>query len=317
MIPNPLVIAILAAASLSNPPVPPDFNQDLDEARNAARAHRYERVIELLEPYNAIRNPEIRYATAAEIGRAYFHLGRYQEAHEAFRQAVRVRPQRAETAVYLEATSFLLGDRVQALTIFEELLKGGARDLYLAVTLPGEKRFLADPGVQTLLERYAIPIALDPQSGSLGGIGLGAARDEVVASFSVPLDPGNRRSLSASAGPATIWGFAFDTGGRLAEIVVQVQNLERYTPYRLTLAGQPDWVASPAATVAALGPADKILASVPGQLAMEWHNEGARLRFDFAEARAPRPPDIPEGSAVAQVIRLTNADPSSPDRMQP
>jgi hypothetical protein len=85
----------------------------------------------------------------------------------------------------------------------------------------------------------------------------------------------------------------------------------------LILAGKPGWVATPAATVAWLGPADEVLAGAPGQLAMEWRNGEARLRVEFAESRAPQPPEIPEGTAVAQVIRLTDDGTSSPDRMPP
>ena len=112
-----------------------DFASALERAREAGISHRYAEVIEILTPFNAVEDSETRYITAAEIGRAFYHLGRYREAHRAFREAVRLHPERAETAIYLEATSYLVGDTVQAYTILREILRSGARDLYLAVTL--------------------------------------------------------------------------------------------------------------------------------------------------------------------------------------
>ena len=135
-----------------------DFETALERSREAAAHHRYLEVIEILTPYNSMDDPEARYITAAEIGRAYFHLGRYSEAHSAFQEAVRLRPQRAETALYLEATSYLLGDRDQAFAIFRAVLSSGARDLYLALTLPGERRFAAEPEVQSIIEEYVVPV---------------------------------------------------------------------------------------------------------------------------------------------------------------
>ncbi len=138
-----------------------DFEAALERAREAGRQHRYDEVIELLTPFNADGDSEIRYITAAEIGRAYFHLGRYGEAHRAFREAVRLHPERAESAIYLEATSYLMGDSEQAYAILREILKSGADDLYLAVTLPGERRFLADPEVHQIIEEFSVDLTID------------------------------------------------------------------------------------------------------------------------------------------------------------
>ncbi len=148
------ILTLLLATLPSGGSTADDFEAVLERAREAALQHRYNEVIELLTPFNANDEPEIRYITAAEIGRAYFHLGRYREAHRAFREAVRLHPERAETAMYLEATAYLVGEPEQAYAILSEILKSGARDLYLAVTLPGERRFLADPRVHEIIEEF-------------------------------------------------------------------------------------------------------------------------------------------------------------------
>ena len=92
--------AVLAAGVAAG-----EFEITLAKARDAARHHRYLDVVELLTPYNSVDDPEVRYITAAEIGRAYFHLGHYHESYRAFRQAVRLRPDRVETALYLRSLS--------------------------------------------------------------------------------------------------------------------------------------------------------------------------------------------------------------------
>jgi len=128
-------------------------DQTIAQAQRLAARHRYGEVIELLAGMeSASNNPEVRYIVAAELGRAYFHLGMYPESHQRFRRAVSIHPDRAETALYLEATAYLLGDREQAFLILREVLKSGARDLYQAVTLPGERRFLGEPEVWELLD---------------------------------------------------------------------------------------------------------------------------------------------------------------------
>ena len=64
---------------------------------------------------------------------------------------MRLFPTRVESAIYLLATSYLLDDRDQAYEILRAILDSGARDLYLVMTLPGERRFAADPDVQAII----------------------------------------------------------------------------------------------------------------------------------------------------------------------
>ena len=61
-----------------------DLETALERAHEAARNHRYADVIAILTPFNAVDDPESRYITAAEIGRALFHLCDYAAANRAF-----------------------------------------------------------------------------------------------------------------------------------------------------------------------------------------------------------------------------------------
>ena len=281
-----------------------DLETALDRAHDAARSHRYSDVITILTPFNAAGDPETRYITAAEIGRAYFHLGSYRLAHRAFREAVSLHPERAETAIYLEATSYLLGEREQALAIFREILASGAKDLYLAVTLPGERQFLADPEVRSILAEHAVPLDVDPQRGSVMGVTLGEDRENVAAALSARSADPTAPTLTAHAGPAFIWGFVFDAEQRLVEIVLQAENLLRYTPYRLRFGDEVDWRATPATVTSFWGPPTEMITDEDGGVEMTWNFEGHRLALGFARPRGPGPIDVAEGVAVLRSVRL-------------
>jgi tetratricopeptide (TPR) repeat protein len=282
-----------------------DLETALDRAHEAARSHRYADVITILTPFNAAAEPETRYITAAEIGRAYFHLGNYQLAHRAFREAVSLHPERAETAIYLEATSYLLGEREQALAIFREILASGAKDLYLAVTLPGERQFLADPEVRSILAEHAVPLEVDPQHGSVMGVTLGEDREKVAAALSARSADPTAPTLTAHAGPAFIWGFVFDAEQRLVEIVLQAENLLRYTPYRLRFGDEVDWRATPATAAAMWGSPTEMTTNDDGGVEMLWDFEDHRLALGFARPRGPGPIDVAEGAAVLRSVQLT------------
>jgi tetratricopeptide (TPR) repeat protein len=281
-----------------------DFEFALERAREAALDHRYEEVIEFLTPFNAADDLEIRYITAAEIGRAYFHLGRYREAHRAFREAVRLHPERVETAIYLEATSYLVGEREQAYAILREILKSGARDLYLVVTLPGERRFLADPEVHEIIEEFSIALEVDVESAHIFGVGLGDDRGHAISALEARSSDPNAAALTASAGSALIWAFVFDAEQRLEEIVLQAENLFRYTPYRLQFGDALDWRLTPAAAIAAWGPPSHTATSQDDGMAASWDHPGHRLTLDFGRPRPPRPPGIPDGAAMLRTVRL-------------
>ena len=306
-----LLLAILPSGRLTAN----DFESALEHAREAGLSHRYDEVIELLTPYNADDNPETRYITAAEIGRAYFHLGRYGEAHRAFREAVRLHPERVETAIYLEATSYLMGNSEQAYAILREILKSGAFDLYLAVTLPGERRFLADPQVHQIIEEFSVDLEIDVEQARILGVGLGENRSDAVDKlFAKSSDP-EAPALTASAGPALIWAFVFGAEQQLEEILLQAENLYRYTPYRLKFDEKNDWSLTPAAAIASWGPPSQTAVSQEGGIAISWDYPDHRLTLDFGRPRPPRPLGLTEGAAMLRTVQFKQHSSDPADRM--
>lgn len=286
-----------------------DFHDALVRARDLAQRHQYAEAIEILTPFSNSDDLEIRYVTAAEIGRAYFHLGRYLPANRAFREAVGLHPERPETAIYLEATSYLTGDTKQALLIFEELLRGGARDLYLAVTLPGSRRFLAEPKVQALLERYAIPLEVDLREAAIMGVSLGQSHESVIQSLGATAADAQARTLTAEAGPAVIWAFGFDHQQRLSEVVLHAANLLDFTPYRLQFNEQIDWKATPAAAILAWGTPFSITTGDDRRLSMTWDFGDHHAVVDFGDPGATRPQHLPDGAAMIRILRLRQGPP--------
>ena len=309
------ILTLLLAVPPSGSLTANDFEAALERAREAGRQHRYNEVIELLTPFNANSDPEVRYITAAEIGRAYFHLGRYGEAHRAFREAVRLHPERAESAIYLEATSYLTGDSEQAYAILREILQSGARDLYLAVTLPGERRFLADPEVHQIIEKSSVDLAIDVEGARVLGVGLGESRSDVVDKLKARSSDPEATALTASAGPALIWAFVFDTDQQLDEILLQAENLYRYTPYRLRFDDKTNWNLSPAAAIASWGPPSHTAASQEDGIAVSWDYPGHRLTLDFGRPRPPRPLGMAEGAAMLRTVQFTRQTSDPADRM--
>jgi tetratricopeptide (TPR) repeat protein len=291
-----------------------DFETVLERAREAAIHHRYVQVIELLTPFNAVNDPETRYITAAEIGRAHFHLGRYHEAHNAFRQAVRLRPDRAETAIYLEATSYLMGEKDQAYAILREILASGARDLYLAMTLPGERSFAVDPVVEAIIAEFAVPLEVDFERARILGLSLGDHREVAIEKLGLEASSTDARTLTATAGPMLIWAFAFDDRQKLVDILLQSENLLRYTPYRLRTDCDLDWRATPAAAIAALGSPNHTSAAGDDGITMSWDRSQHAVILDFGTPRHPRPRSITEGAAMLRSVRLKRHA-THPDRM--
>jgi tetratricopeptide (TPR) repeat protein len=305
---------VSAVLLLCGPLAASDFESSLERAQKAAIDHRYADVIELLTPFNAVGDAESRYITAAEIGRAYFHLGRYHEAHSAFRQAVRLRPDRAETAIYLEATSYLMGEKEQAYAILRGILASGARDLYLVVTLPGERSFSADPEVQTIISEFAVPIDVNIERAEVLGVSLGDHREVAARELGIEPSSTNSGALTATAGPALIWAFGFDDRQELDEILLQTENLLRYTPYRLHIDDDMDWRMTPAAAIAAIGPPDRTSPTADSGITMAWEYCEHTVILDFGKPRQPRPQTITEGVAMLRSVRLKRRV-SHPDRM--
>jgi len=282
-----------------------DFDAALAQAREAAQHHRYAEVIGILQPFASSEDPEIKYITTAEIGRAYFHLGRYQAANRAFREAVAIHPERPETAIYLEASSYLTGETHQAYLIFEEILRSGARDLYLAVSLPGKRRFLAEPEVQALLTKYAVPLEVDVRRTTVMGVSLGDNHDAVIEKLGAPAADPTAEVLTAEAGPAVLWAFAFDSDRNLVDIVLYATHLLDYTPYRLRFAAGIDWTATPAAAVAAWGPPTSTSVDSKAGLSMTWEFEDHHLIVRFGTVGGVRPAEVPEGAATIRSLRLS------------
>jgi len=275
----------------------------LEYARQLGQEHRYQEVIDLLSHFDDLDDPEAQYVVSAEIGRARYHLGDYQGANTALRTAVGLRPQRIETALYLEATSYLVGDRDQAYAILREVLASGATDLYLAVTLPGEAAFLTDPKVWEILDELSRPVHVAVDRGSMLGVELGQSRNDVERRLGASSEtPGD--ALTARAGPFLTWAFGFDERGTLIQIMAHNQHLLRYTPYRLDFGAGLDWRSTPEAATAALGAPVSTSADGEDLVVMVWHRDEVRLTLEFAPLRPPVPSGFNPGRPVLRVMRM-------------
>ena len=282
-----------------------DLESALGQARTYVEAHRYQDVIDLLAPFDDLTEVEARYAVNAEIGRAHFHLGDYAAADAAFRAAVLLRPQRVETALYLQATSYLTGNREQAYAIFREVIASGATDLHLAVSLPGERLFLGDREVWQILDELSRPLEVDPDRGSVLGVELGQPRREVETTLGVESGDEEDSALSASAGPYLTWVFVFDADDTLAQITLYNEHLYRYTPFRLELAPGLDWRAGPAEATSTLGAPTSTATAEDGLVVMSWTRGTVRLGLEFAPPRTPAPPGVDPEKPALRVVRIS------------
>jgi tetratricopeptide (TPR) repeat protein len=312
-------IATLLAASLSGVQSSglEDFEATLETVRELAGRHRYGEIVQLLDGLvAAAENSETRYILFAELGRAQFHLGDYTSADQALRQAVMIHPERIETALYLLATSYLLGDRNQAFTILREVVRSGARDLYLAVTLPGERSFLGDPEVWKILEQGSIPMHLEIDQRSIHGIRVGDTRAAVAAILQAPTRAATGSKLIARAGPYPIWSCSFSTEDRLTEVVLHTENLVKYTPYRLHI-GDGDWRITPANALSAFGATADSSTDEVQNLDLIWRFPGLELVLTFGRPRPPRPPVLDDNVAMLRMVRLTAVESRDSDSMSP
>jgi tetratricopeptide (TPR) repeat protein len=310
---------MLLAASLSGvqPSDLEDFEATLDTVRELAGRHNYGEIIQLLEPLTAAaRNDETRYILFAEIGRAHFHLGDYRSADRALRQAITIHPERIEPALYLLATSYLLGDRNQAFAILREVVRSGASDLYLAVTLPGERSFLGDPEVWSILEQGSIPMHLDIDQRSVHGIRIGDTRATVARILQAPARAATGSALNARAGPYPIWACSFSTDDRVTEVVLYTENLVKYTPFRLHI-GDGDWRIAPADALSALGPPADSSTDEAQNLDLVWRYPGLELALTFGRPRPPRPPALDDEVAMLRMVRLTEVSSGDSDSISP
>jgi len=283
-----------------------DVDTTLRRASALARDHRYDTVVELLEPLGAVAklNTAQRFELHGELGRALFHLGRYPEAYRNLQAALKIQPRRMEIGVYLEAAAWATGRREEALQIFDAILASGARDLYLPVTLPGERSFLANAEVWEILARHRRPLPVDLEAGSLGGVALGDSRSHVVEVFHLPASLGREPVIRARAGPEVLWFLHFDPADRLDDIVVDVQHVLRYTPYDLRSASGLDWKSTPAQAMVELGPPAATTSGPDGTLILDWHFPKAMASLEFGKPPQPLPPSLKGQAATLLRMRL-------------
>jgi len=279
------------------PPATPE--ETLERARSLAADNRFSEALATLEPL--IRDDlsdEISWEIAAEAGRAAFHQGKYRRADEILRRVVQARPVVVEPVLYLEATSYVLGDHRQAFSIFEAVLQSRAQDLYLAVTLAGEKRFLAEPEVQELLQRYAQPLVIRPELATVHGVRLGQGRQQIAQRQGIE-SSGGGSSLIVHAGPLMTWILSFDNQELLEEVVLDAGHLNRYTPFTLDLSEGVSWTSTPIVCIGSLGTPQRTSATDDGALILTWDYPESSLDLVFS-----RPDADDEGAAILEMIRM-------------
>ena len=276
------------------------------EAVELARGHRYPRVVELLKPVAAREDlPERgRFEVEAELGRALFHMGRYGEAWDHLVEAARIQPRRIEVGLYLEAAAWVTGRRKEALAIFDGILASGARDLYLAVTLPGERGFLADPEVWRIFDRHRRPLQVDLVRGTLAGARLGGTRSEVAEVLGMEAPDSPDSVLTARAGPMILWVLHFDGDGILDDIIIDASHVDRYTSYGLETVQGPGPRSTAAEALVALGSPASTTPTPDGAMVLRWDFPQVAASLEFGMPDRPPPPGVDGGHAVLRMIRL-------------
>ncbi len=308
------LLVILSALPLSAT----DIDDALAAANDLIAERRFGDVIELLKQFESLENDEeTTYILNAEIGRCHFHLGEYKTADKHFRIAVRLHPERIESALYLEATSFLLGDHAQAMKIFSEIVKSGAADLYIAVTLPGERQFLANADAWKIMEAHTLPVDIDLSSASVLGVSLGEERPAVILGLGAGSVNNEAKVLTAQAGPRTIWAFSFDEHDQLSDILLHSENLVRYTPYRLKFANGLDWRLTPSSAINMMGIPNESSRISKDELQMRWEFETFHLTLSFGPAKKPAHPEHPDPAAMLKMIHLSRITSGADLKEQP
>ncbi len=259
-----------------------DLTTVLEAARNAAREQRYQRVVELLQPHTEPLPAEerARFSIAAQLGRAHFHLAEYASAHRWIRVAASVQPQNIEVGIYRQASAYLSGHHDEAFAVFEQILRSGAQDLWLPMTLSGEDAFRTEPRVQALLEQYTRTLPIDLGTGALAGARLGQPRSDVVAAFGA-VDVEEGRFVSARSGPIVLWSLEFDAHDQLIGIIVNVTGMILYSPLRPAFGGQLDWRAQPHDATAVLGPPIESHNPTGSLQTLTWQIDRVRTEMDF------------------------------------
>jgi len=299
-------VAVVSLCATSIPAASEPVDRALQRTERLSREHRFREVLKLLEPYagEAGLNQETRYGVACELGRAYFHLGMYDRAYASLVSAVGIHPNRIEIGLYLEAASWVTGRREQALEIFEKILSSGARDLYLAVSLPGERTFLADPRTWSAVSRHAIPLIVDLNKATFSGVRLGDSRRRVQEAFHIEAGSSRSPFLRARAGPKVLWVFQFDEQDRVSEVLIDAENVVRYSPYRIQLGDGSGWRTTAAGAIGRFGQPAKTQIEADGGLILRWELGDHFAELEYGPPVSPRPPMVPAGTAVLRMIRL-------------
>ncbi len=299
-------VALLAASHLTlagDPGAVP-----LDRAAKLLEHHRYQQVITLLEPYAGREDldPTTRFWISANLGVSCFHLARYERAYRLIRSAADIKPRNAQMAIYREAAAWVTGRRDEALQIFEGILASGARNLFPAVTLPGERQFFSDPRTWSILLKHAIPLEANVKAGTFAGIGLGSSRKDVARIFHLGHAGGTRPVLEARAGPRVLWAFSFDAAGRVREILIDAQNVLRYSPYTIALDRTHDWTTTAAGAIGLLGKPAVTHPEKNHGLVLRWNETDHFSELEFGPPEDPPPPMIPQGTAMLRMIRMSH-----------
>jgi hypothetical protein len=169
--------------------------------------------------------------------------------------------------------------------------------------------------VQKIIEESSVDLIVDVVQARVLGVSLGDSRSDTVAGLEARSSDPEAPTLTASAGPALIWAFLFGTDQQLEEILLQTENLVRYTPYRPRFDDKLDWRLTPAAAIAAWGPPQHTATTQDGGITVEWEQKSHRLTLDFGRPRPPRPPGISEGTAMLRTVRLTRQSSGPAGRM--
>ena len=158
------------------------------------------------------------------------------------------------------------------------------------------------------LAAAARPLPFEVRSGSVFGVAIGEPREQVVATLGAGRDTADAPALTTHAGPHSLWTLVFAADGRLAEVVVDADNLVRYTPLRLAFDGGLDWRSSPASCVAVLGPPADDRPTADGRQ-LTWRGTGHAATLAFGPSRLPAPPGLEEPTAMLKLVRLVRREP--------
>lgn len=218
-----------------------------------------------------------------------------------------MQPRRVETALFLQACAWITGRRDEALAIFREVVRSGAPDLYLAMTLPGERDFVADPTVWAIVEQHAQPVNAKLGSGSFVGVRPGQPLGEVEQALRTTAPDPSRPVLAASAGPKTIWAFRFSADRDLEEITIHAEHMLRYTPYRLRFENGLDWRLQPEAARELLGEPGTEITTPRGDLELTWQRHGLRLVLLFGQPEPPHPALLAEDQHLLRLVTLARS----------